>query len=41
MPRRAFEQLCRTEGLEMAEDSKTCAAQEPFLESRVPARWAG
>lgn len=41
MPRRAFEQLCRSEGLDTAEDSKTCAAQEPFLKSRVPARWAG
>jgi GTP-binding protein HflX len=43
MPRRAFEHLCRTEGLHylMAEDSKTCAADEPFLESRVPASSAG
>jgi GTP-binding protein HflX len=43
MPRRAFEHLCRTEGLPelMIDDSETCAAQEPFLKSRVPARWAG
>ncbi len=43
MPRRAFEQLCRSEGLEelMIDDSKTCAVSEPFLKSPVPARWAG
>jgi GTP-binding protein HflX len=43
MPRQAFEYLCRKEGLEdlMAEESKTCAAGEPFLKSRVPAPWVG
>lgn len=43
MPRRAFEHLCRTEGLEelMMQESKACAAPEPFLKSRVPAPWAG
>jgi GTPase len=43
MPRQAFEYLCRKEGLEdlMAEESKTCAVGEPFLESRVPAPWVG
>jgi GTP-binding protein HflX len=43
MPRRAFEHLCRSEGLLelMIDDSKTCASSEPFLKSPVPARWAG
>jgi GTP-binding protein HflX len=43
MPRRAFERLCRAEGLHalLAEEAKACAASEPFLESHVPARWAG
>ena len=43
MPRLAFERLCRSEGLEelMIEDPEACAVQEPFLKSRVPARWAG
>ena len=43
MPRRAFEHLCRAEGLEdlMIEESKTCAVDGPFLKSRVPASWAG
>lgn len=43
MPRRAFEHLCRTEGLAelMADESKACATPEPFLKSRVSAPWAG
>ena len=43
MPRRAFEHLCRAEGLQelMIDESKTCAVEGPFLESRVPASWAG
>ena len=43
MPRRAFEHLCRIEGLHglLAADAKTCAAGEPFLESRVPTRGVG
>jgi GTPase len=43
MPRQAFEYLCRKEGLGdlMAEESKTCAAGEPFLKSRVPASSVG
>jgi GTPase len=43
MPRRAFEHLCRTEGLDalMAAEPKTCAVREPFLESPVPTRWVG
>jgi GTP-binding protein HflX len=35
MPRIAFEQLCRTEGLNLAVDGKTCAPSEAFLKSRV------
>jgi len=42
MPRQAFEDLCRTEGLQFAgEPSQTCAPAEPFLQSRVPTRWFG
>ncbi len=43
MPRRAFEHLCRTEGLaELTIDgSKACATPEPFLKSRALARWTG
>jgi GTP-binding protein HflX len=37
MPAKAFEQLCRSEGLQCAtgEVTKTCATAEPFLESGV------
>jgi GTPase len=41
MPRRAFEDLCRIEGLarEGLVSSQTCATAEPFLQSRVLTRW--
>jgi GTP-binding protein HflX len=36
MPRRAFEHLCRSEGLpEALADGKACAHPEPFLKSPV------
>ncbi|MFL6575062.1 MAG: ribosome rescue GTPase HflX [Povalibacter sp.] len=43
MPRQAFEDLCRTEGLELSldEPAQPCATGEPFLQSRVPTRWFG
>jgi GTP-binding protein HflX len=43
MPRQAFENLCRTEGLELSVDdsAQPCAPGEPFLQSRVPTRWFG
>ena len=43
MPRQAFEDLCRTEGLELCldEPAQPCAPGEPFLQSRVPTRWFG
>jgi hypothetical protein len=40
MPRQAFEELCRTEGLaaDLAPSvAKACAHSEPFLKSRGPA----
>ncbi|HEY6643419.1 ribosome rescue GTPase HflX [Povalibacter sp.] len=41
MPRRAFEDLCRTEGLPSngLDPSQTCATGEPFLQSPVSTRW--
>lgn len=36
MPRRALEDFCRTEGLEMGAAAVACALQDPFLQSRVP-----
>ncbi|HEY5809156.1 MAG TPA: ribosome rescue GTPase HflX [Povalibacter sp.] len=43
MPRQAFDDLCRTEGLQSAnmEHPQACATGEPFLQSRVPTRWFG
>jgi GTP-binding protein HflX len=43
MPRHAFEQLCRSEGLNSARDLlvKPCTSAEPFLKSAVPASRAG
>lgn len=43
MPRQAFEQLCRSEGLQWAVDGRRepCAPAEPFLQSRVPTRVVG
>jgi GTP-binding protein HflX len=43
MPRQAFEDLCRIEGLKIpAEDpQQPCASGDPFLQSRVPAGWFG
>jgi len=43
MPRRAFEQLCRSEGLSgtTLESAKPCAPAEAFLQSRVPAPVVG
>ena len=43
MPKQAFEDLCRTEGLELIVDdsAQPCAPGEPFLQSRVPTRWFG
>lgn len=43
MPRQAFEDLCRTEGLQLppGESVQTCATGEPFLQSRAPTRWFG
>jgi GTP-binding protein HflX len=43
MPRQAFEDLCRTERLELPldESAQPCATGEPFLQSRVPTRWFG
>jgi GTPase len=43
MPKQAFEDLCRTEGLELILDdsAQPCAPGEPFLQSRVPTRWFG
>jgi GTP-binding protein HflX len=43
MPRRAFEALCRAEGLDdlLADESKACVLPDPFLKSRVSAPWAG
>ena len=43
MPRQAFEELCRTEGLQFldAQNPQACATGEPFLQSRVPTRWFG
>lgn len=43
MPRHAFEQLCRSEGLNGDRDLriKTCAPAEPFLKSGLPASRAG
>jgi GTP-binding protein HflX len=42
MPRLAFEQLCRTEGLLQDEDdAKACAHAVPFLKSRVPTGVSG
>jgi GTP-binding protein HflX len=44
MPRQAFEELCRTEGLapglqdQPEQQDKTCAHPEPFLKSRAPDR---
>jgi GTP-binding protein HflX len=43
MPRQAFEDLCRTEGLTpdaVPSAAKTCARPEPFLKSRGPASLA-
>jgi GTPase len=43
MPRQAFEDLCRTEGLApdlLPSAAKTCAHPEPFLKSRGPASLA-
>jgi GTPase len=36
MPRHAFEHLCRSEGLDPAPESKTCAHSERFLKSPLP-----
>ena len=43
MPKQAFEDLCRTEGLELLLDESTqpCATGEPFLQSRLPTGWYG
>ncbi|MDY0067567.1 MAG: ribosome rescue GTPase HflX [Steroidobacteraceae bacterium] len=41
MPRRAFESLCRSEGLAEHADGKTCGPSDPFLKSRVPTSLAG
>ncbi|MGH8177932.1 MAG: ribosome rescue GTPase HflX [Steroidobacter sp.] len=41
MPRQAFEQLCRSEGLAHDAGGKPCAHREPFLESPVPTSLAG
>jgi GTP-binding protein HflX len=43
MPRHAFEQLCRSEGLNCEDDLriKTCASAGPFLKSGLPASRAG
>jgi GTP-binding protein HflX len=43
MPARAFEQLCRSEGLQSATGtfSKTCATDEPFLESGISTQSSG
>lgn len=41
MPRKAFERLCRSEGLTPDADGKPCARPEPFLKSRVPTSLAG
>ena len=43
MPRQAFEDLCRTEGLELLldESPQPCATGEPFLQSRLPTGWYG
>ena len=35
MPRMAFEQLCRSEGLNLTADGKPCAPSQAFLKSRV------
>jgi GTP-binding protein HflX len=41
MPRQAFEQLCRSEGLRFGEDGKACAQGDGFLKSRVPSPVVG
>ena len=43
MPRQAFEDLCRTEGLPYTpgDPLQTCATGGPFLQSRAPTRWFG
>jgi hypothetical protein len=40
MPRLAFEDLCRTERLDVPTGAKACAHPEPFLKSRGPASLA-
>ncbi len=43
MPRRAFDEICRIEGLDgaLVESAAACAAEEAFLQSPVPSRRAG
>lgn len=43
MPRQAFEDLCRIEGLTppVENPSQPCAPGDPFLQSRVPTGWFG
>ena len=36
MPRRAFERLCRNEGIDCESSPGACTAAEPFLKSRLP-----
>jgi GTP-binding protein HflX len=41
MPRRAFEHLCRNEGIAFESELNACTTAEPFLKSRVPSSLRG